>query len=97
MNHCIPDFDFHHIDDNEDHYPLHLSKKPSTQQYDEIMKLLWQNGQVVMQIQNHRQFRKPSSPSPAATNNTGNRVIPYHKVNRSSDAENYNINQHLEV
>jgi hypothetical protein len=59
------------------------------------MELLWQNGQVVMQSQNHRQFRKPSSPSPAATNNTGNRVIPDHKVNRSSDAENYNINQHL--
>ncbi|WJX11868.1 hypothetical protein P8452_02427 [Trifolium repens] len=95
MNHCVPDFDFHHIDDDEDHYPLHLSKKPSTQQDDEIMELLWQNGQVVMQSQNHRQFRKPSSPSPAATNNTGNRVIPDHKVNRSSEAENYNINQHL--
>ncbi|MCI15560.1 transcription factor PIF1-like, partial [Trifolium medium] len=45
MNHCVPDFDIHHIDDDED-YPVHLSKKPSTQQDDEIMELLWQNGQV---------------------------------------------------
>ncbi|GAU47103.1 hypothetical protein TSUD_403360 [Trifolium subterraneum] len=91
MNHCVPDFDIHHIDDDDD-YPLNLSKKSSTQA-DEIMELIWQNGQVVMQSQNHRQFRK--SPSPATNNTGGNRVIPDHKVIRSSDAENYNINQNL--
>ncbi|CAJ2651636.1 unnamed protein product [Trifolium pratense] len=78
MNHCVPDFDIHHIDEEDEDYHVHLSKKPSTQQDDEIMELLWQNGQVVMQSQNHRQFRKP--PSPAARN---------HKEIRSSDAENY--------
>ncbi|XP_045810492.1 transcription factor PIF1-like isoform X3 [Trifolium pratense] len=78
MNHCVPDFDIHHIDKEDEDYHVHLSKKPSTQQDDEIMELLWQNGQVVMQSQNHRQFRKP--PSPAARN---------HKEIRSSDAENY--------
>lgn len=54
------------------------------------MELLWQNGQVVVQSQNHRQFRKPPPP----TTNTGDRVIPERGI-RSSDAEHYNINQHL--
>jgi len=55
------------------------------------MELLWQNGQVVMQSQNHRQFRKPPAP---ATTTTASRVIPDHREIRSTDADNY-MNQHL--
>jgi len=55
------------------------------------MELLWQNGQVVMQSQNHRQFRKPSAP---ATTTTASRVISDHREIRSTDADNY-MNQHL--
>ncbi|OMO91440.1 hypothetical protein CCACVL1_07116 [Corchorus capsularis] len=53
----------------EDDYPipssssLTRSKKPPMAE-DDIMELLWQNGQVVMQSQNHRSFKKlPTSPS----------------------------------
>ncbi|TKY52811.1 Transcription factor PIF1 [Spatholobus suberectus] len=87
MNHCVPDFEIQMDDDEE--YPIPLSKKPSTQN-DEIMELLWQNGQVVMHSQNQRPFRKP--PPPADTNG-GDGVIPAREI-RSSEAENYG-NQHL--
>ncbi|KEH42414.1 putative transcription factor bHLH family [Medicago truncatula] len=89
MNYHVPDFDIQM--DDEDEYPIHHSKKPFTQQDDEIMELLWQNGQVVMQSQNHRQFRKPLAP---ATTTTASRVIPEHREIRSTDADNY-MNQHL--
>ncbi|XP_022758596.1 transcription factor PIF1-like isoform X2 [Durio zibethinus] len=57
MNHCVPDFEM-----EEDYSILSSSsltrpKKPSMPE-DEIMELLWQNGQVVMQSQNHRSFKK---------------------------------------
>lgn len=76
MNHCVPDFEIRIH--NEEEYPIHISKKPSMQN-DEIMELLWQNGQVVMQSQNQRPpLRKPPQPFPA----------------RGIRAENYS-NQHL--
>ncbi|CAK8571679.1 unnamed protein product [Lathyrus sativus] len=89
MNHCVPDFDIQ-IDDEEEN-PVLLSKKPSAARNNEIMELLWQNGSVVMHNQSHRQSKKPPSP----VTNTGNQVIPDHREIRSSDAENFNINQHL--
>ncbi|XWS76142.1 hypothetical protein CRYUN_Cryun01aG0151300 [Craigia yunnanensis] len=57
MNHCVPDFEM------EDDYSIPSSssltrpKRPSMQE-DEIMELLWENGQVVMQSQNQRSFNK---------------------------------------
>ncbi|KAG4996080.1 hypothetical protein JHK85_027519 [Glycine max] len=51
------------------------------------MELLWQNGQVVMQNQNQRPFRK----QPPTTDGDG--PIPAREI-RSSEAENYN-SQHL--
>lgn len=56
-------------------------------QNDEIMELLWQNGQVVMQSQNHRSLRKPPHTLVAGG------VSPAREI-RSSEAENYG-NQHL--
>lgn len=53
------------------------------------MELLWQNGQVVMQSQNQRPFRKPLPPA----TNTGDGLIPAREI-RSSEPENYS-NQHL--
>ncbi|KAJ9697119.1 hypothetical protein PVL29_009056 [Vitis rotundifolia] len=59
MNHCVPDFEI----DDEDAIPLTRPKKSAAMvEDDEIMELLWQNGQVVMQIQNQRSFKK-SQPS----------------------------------
>ncbi|CAJ1897788.1 unnamed protein product [Sphenostylis stenocarpa] len=40
---------------------LPRQNKPSIAD-DDVMELLWQNGQVVMQSQNHRSFRKPTPP-----------------------------------
>lgn len=58
MNHCVPDF--HEMDD-DDSIPTPSSfsrpKKPTTGE-EEIMELLWQNGQVVVQSQNQRQSKK---------------------------------------
>ncbi|XP_047175418.1 transcription factor PIF1-like isoform X2 [Vigna umbellata] len=84
MNHCVPDFEIQ-IDDDEE-FPIPVSKKPSMQN-DEIMELLWQNGQVVMQSQNHRPLRKPPHTLVAGG------VSPAREI-RSSEAENYG-NQHL--
>ncbi|PPR81015.1 hypothetical protein GOBAR_AA39700 [Gossypium barbadense] len=58
MNHCVPDFEM------EDDYailsPPSLTRveKPPPRPEDEIMELLWQNGQVVMQSQNQRSMKK---------------------------------------
>ncbi|KAK7393320.1 hypothetical protein VNO78_21872 [Psophocarpus tetragonolobus] len=87
MNHCVPDFEIQM--EEEEEYPISISKKPSTQN-DEIMELLWQNGQVVMHSQNQRPFRKP--PPPPNTNG-GDGVIPAREI-RSSEAESYG-HQHL--
>ncbi|XP_027363897.1 transcription factor PIF1-like [Abrus precatorius] len=86
MNHCVPDFEIE-MDDDED-YSTPVSKKPSTQN-NEIMELLWHNGQVVMQSQNQRPFRKPPPPDTKA----GDGAIPAKEI-RSSEAQNYS-NQHL--
>ncbi|PSR86386.1 Transcription factor like [Actinidia chinensis var. chinensis] len=51
MNHGVPDF---HLDDE---YLITRSKK-SQMAEDEIMELLWQNGQVVMQSQNQRSLKR---------------------------------------
>lgn len=55
------------------------------------MELLWQNGSVVMHNQSHRESKKP----PLPVTNTGHQVNPDQREIRSSDAENYNTNQHL--
>ncbi|CAN4115795.1 unnamed protein product [Withania somnifera] len=58
MNHSVPDFD---IDDD---YSMPTSsgltrtKKPTMAADEEIMELLWQNGQVVLQSQNQRSLKK---------------------------------------
>ncbi|KAL3029224.1 hypothetical protein AAZX31_03G152000 [Glycine max] len=60
-NHCVPDFDIQMDHDHE--YPiltpsaLPRQKKPSIAD-DDIMELLWHNGQVVVQSQNQRSLRK---------------------------------------
>ncbi|PIN03310.1 Transcriptional repressors of the hairy/E(spl) family (contains HLH) [Handroanthus impetiginosus] len=58
MNHCVPDFN-----EMEEDYSIPTPsgyprpKKPATGE-EEIMELLWQNGQVVMQSQNQRPLKK---------------------------------------
>ncbi|KAK6940567.1 Myc-type, basic helix-loop-helix (bHLH) domain [Dillenia turbinata] len=57
MNHCVPDFEM------DDDYSIpsssaHPRQKKSLLPEDDIMELLWQNGQVVMQSQNARSFKK---------------------------------------
>ncbi|VFQ95882.1 unnamed protein product [Cuscuta campestris] len=63
MNHCVPNFD---MDEDFNDLPptaspsgsaRHNSKKSAMAEED-IMELLWQNGQVVMQTQNQRSFPK---------------------------------------
>ncbi|GFZ20167.1 phytochrome interacting factor 3-like 5 [Actinidia rufa] len=51
MNHGVPDFQL------DDEYLITRSKK-SQMAEDEIMELLWQNGQVVMQSQNQRSLKR---------------------------------------
>ncbi|KAJ1416848.1 hypothetical protein SESBI_17003 [Sesbania bispinosa] len=67
-----------------------MRKIQINRQNDEIMELLWQNGQVVMQSQNQRPLRKP--PPPAI--NTGDGMIPAREIPSSEAPENYS-NQHL--
>lgn len=61
MNHCVvPDFE---MDDDYPHIPFGIfttSKIKSTIADEEIMELIWQNGQVFMQNQNQRSMRKPN-------------------------------------
>ncbi|MCE3049821.1 hypothetical protein HAX54_045848 [Datura stramonium] len=57
MNHSVPDFDM------DDDYSISTSSgltrpKKSAMAEEEIMELLWQNGQVVMQSQNQRSLKK---------------------------------------
>ncbi|KAF8392072.1 hypothetical protein HHK36_022413 [Tetracentron sinense] len=52
MNYCVPDFEMN----DDDSIPT-----PE----DELVELLWQNGQVVMQSQNQRSFKKCSQKFPA--------------------------------
>ncbi|PQQ20054.1 hypothetical protein Pyn_06988 [Prunus yedoensis var. nudiflora] len=66
MNRCVPDFEM------EDDYSIPTSSAPnrprkSSLPDDEIMELLWQNGQVVMQSQNQRPSpnNKKSSQAPS--------------------------------
>ncbi|XP_019461817.1 PREDICTED: transcription factor PIF1-like isoform X1 [Lupinus angustifolius] len=93
MNHCVPDFDIQ-MDDEED-YQISHPNKPSMQN-DEIMELLWQNGQVVMQRQNQRQIRKLT---PAAAAESTGDVIAEGSSSareiRSSDGEENFHSQNL--
>ncbi|XP_027188482.1 transcription factor PIF1-like isoform X3 [Cicer arietinum] len=66
---------------DQQQYPIPRPNKPSIAD-DEIMELLWQNGQVVTQTQNHRYLRKP----PPGTDSTRGGTL-------SAKEENYN--QHL--
>ncbi|KAK8473556.1 hypothetical protein PHAVU_001G168700 [Phaseolus vulgaris] len=65
-NHCVPDFDIQMDDHNP--YPILTpsgfprQNKPSVAD-DDVMELLWHNGQVVMQSQNQRSLTKPTPPS----------------------------------
>ncbi|PSR94930.1 Transcription factor like [Actinidia chinensis var. chinensis] len=57
MNHCVPDFEL------DEDYAIPTSSglsrpKKSPMHEEEIMELLWQNGQVVMQSQNQRSMRR---------------------------------------
>ncbi|XP_057507849.1 transcription factor PIF1-like isoform X2 [Actinidia eriantha] len=57
MNHCVPDFEM------DEDYAIPTSSglsrpKKSPMPEEEIMELLWQNGQVVMQSQNQRSLRR---------------------------------------
>ncbi|XP_058197672.1 LOW QUALITY PROTEIN: transcription factor PIF1 [Rhododendron vialii] len=58
MNYCVPDFDM-----DEEYYSIPIStstrpKKLPVVDQDEIMELLWENGQIVMQSQSQRSFPK---------------------------------------
>nr|GMD23729.1 transcription factor PIF1-like [Ipomoea batatas] len=61
MNHCVPDFD---MDEDFNLPPTATSSsgltrhKKSTMAEEDIMELLWQNGQVVVHSQNHRSSHK---------------------------------------
>ncbi|KAI3461019.1 hypothetical protein Pfo_017682 [Paulownia fortunei] len=85
MNHCVPDF--HEM---EDDYSIPTTsgfsrpKKPARGE-EEIMELLWQNGQVVVQSQNQR------PPKKSAFGGGGEVVIPAEREIRSSGEEQ----QHL--
>ncbi|KAK6259810.1 hypothetical protein SCA6_014284 [Theobroma cacao] len=57
MNHCVPDFEMGDDYSIPSSSSLTRSKKPPMPE-DEIMELLWQNGQVVVQSQNQRSFKK---------------------------------------
>ncbi|KAF7818502.1 transcription factor PIF1 isoform X1 [Senna tora] len=97
MNHCVPDFE---IDMDDDEYQIPSSsaglprpKKPSMAQ-DDVMELLWQNGQVVMHSQNQRPLRKQherytDTMIPAAGASTAREIRP-----SQQDVEQYH-NQHL--
>ncbi|KAI8523162.1 hypothetical protein RHMOL_Rhmol13G0052200 [Rhododendron molle] len=57
MNYCVPDFDM----DEEYSIPILTSTRPKklpVVDQDEIMELLWENGQLVMQSQSQRSFPK---------------------------------------
>ncbi|KAJ4849390.1 hypothetical protein Tsubulata_033758 [Turnera subulata] len=84
MNHYVPDFEM------DDDYSLPTSSstlaprpRKSTMQEDEIMELLWQNGQVVMQSQTQRSSSHKKQPLPSkyedavlpATQSTATREI----------------------
>lgn len=69
MNHFVPDFQ------NEEDYLLPATSnskrhKKSTMGDEDIMELLWQNGQVVMQSQNNK---KVETQQPTTVNNHNNR------------------------
>ncbi|KAK4408197.1 26S proteasome regulatory subunitA [Sesamum angolense] len=88
MNHCVPDF--HEMEDEcSPPMPSGFSRsiKPATGE-EEIMELLWQNGQVVMQSQNQRPSKKSTFGSGSGS---GEVVIPAEREIRSSGEEQ----QHL--
>ncbi|XP_021275188.1 transcription factor PIF1-like isoform X2 [Herrania umbratica] len=57
MHHCVPDFEMGDDYSIPSSSSLTRPKKPPMPE-DEIMELLWQNGQVVVQSQNQRSFKK---------------------------------------
>ncbi|KAL1550084.1 transcription factor PIF1-like [Salvia divinorum] len=83
MNHCVPDF--HEMNDDDSiPTPSSFSRpKKTTTGEEEIMELLWQNGQVVVQSQNQRPPNRSAS--------SGEVVIPSDREIRSSAEEQ----QHL--
>ncbi|XP_061341447.1 transcription factor PIF1 isoform X2 [Gastrolobium bilobum] len=92
MNHCVPDFGIQ-MDDQEEYQismpsasGLPRLKKPSIAD-DEIMELLWQNGQVVIQSQNHRPQKKLPPPR------NSDDAIPSTTREIRQEVENYD--QHL--
>ncbi|GMJ09030.1 phytochrome interacting factor 3-like 5, PHY-INTERACTING FACTOR 1 [Hibiscus trionum] len=90
MNHCVPDFEM------EDGYSTLSSStltplgKPSRRE-DELMELLWQNGQVVMQSQNQPTLKKsPPFKFPDADRSAPREI-------RSSSQKHYHREQHDSV
>ncbi|XP_043720301.1 transcription factor PIF1-like [Telopea speciosissima] len=64
MNHCVPDFELEEEELNFNPTPsgLHWQKKSKLPEEEELVELVWQNGQVVMQSQSHTQ-RSPKKSS----------------------------------
>ncbi|KAL5859946.1 hypothetical protein ACOSQ4_001242 [Xanthoceras sorbifolium] len=61
MNHCVPDFEM------DDDYSIPTSSvlsrpRKSSMVEDDVMELLWQNGQVVLHSQNQRSLKKQTPP-----------------------------------
>ncbi|KAL5562050.1 hypothetical protein UlMin_031797 [Ulmus minor] len=85
MNHCVPDFE------TEDHNGVPTSSGTSRQKKsflpeDDIMELLWQNGQILTQSQNQRSQKK----SPADVE-----IRSSQRQEHEASAHHYNQDQHL--
>ncbi|XP_042511497.1 transcription factor PIF1-like [Macadamia integrifolia] len=68
MNHCVPDFELEEEELNLDPTPSGLprQRKSKHPEEEELVELVWQNGQVVMQSQSHAQ-RSPKKYSQRET------------------------------
>ncbi|KAK7336953.1 hypothetical protein VNO77_17507 [Canavalia gladiata] len=90
---CLTSYIYFDIQmDGDQEYPILMpsrQKKPSIAD-DDIMELLWQNGQVVMQSQNQRPLRKPP---PARNSDEETPAGPSTAREVRPEVENYN--QHL--
>ncbi|XP_068666020.1 transcription factor PIF1-like isoform X2 [Aristolochia californica] len=63
MNHLVPDFEMEEDSSMPSSYGFFQQKK-QTMEEDELVELLWRNGQVVMQNQNQRPQKKSPPPPP---------------------------------
>ncbi|KAG9447703.1 hypothetical protein H6P81_013831 [Aristolochia fimbriata] len=75
MNHIVPDFEM----DEDSSMPSpsgFFQQKKQTMAEDELVELLWRNGQVVMQNQNQRPHKKSPTPPPPCPCPIGDAVLP---------------------